>query len=186
MVEPSLDDRLARRIAVERDARGWSVAELATRSKVSRAMISKIERREARPTASLLGKLSGAFGLPLSHLLARVEDEPSRLVRAADQLTWKDPETGYVRRAISPPGDPRLHMTDVHLPAGARVMFPAAAYAFLHQQIWVLEGQLTFKEGSERHELSAGDCLTLGAAADCTFHNRTRKSCRYIVTVVRR
>lgn len=66
---PAADDPLGRRLAArlrcEREARGWSIAALATASGVSRAMISKIERAEASPTAALLGRLSGAFGLTL-------------------------------------------------------------------------------------------------------------------------
>jgi transcriptional regulator with XRE-family HTH domain len=162
------------------------MAELATRSGVSRAMISKIERCEAKPTASLLGKLSAAFGLPLSLLLARVEGGPSRLARAKSQLWWTDPEMGYRRRAISPPSDGLLQLTEVELPPQARVIFPAAAYTFIHQQIWVLDGRLTFREGVDVHELAAGDCLTLGPPAECSFENGTRRVCRYVVLVVRR
>lgn len=173
-------------MALERGARGWAVAELAERSGVSRAMISKIERGEVKPTASLLARLSAAFGLPLSLLLARVEGAPSRLMRAASQSWWTDPETRYRRRAISPPGDRQLQLTEVALPPRARVTFPAAAYTFIHQQIWVLDGRLTFREGSDAHELAAGDCLTLGPPAECTFENLTRRTCRYIVAVARR
>jgi transcriptional regulator with XRE-family HTH domain len=124
-------------------------------------MISKIERGEVKPTASLLGKLSAAFGLPLSLLLARIEGAPSRIARAASQSWWTDPETRYKRRAISPPSDARLQLTEIALPPGARVTFPAATYTFIHQQIWVVDGRLTFREGAETHELAAGDCLTL-------------------------
>jgi transcriptional regulator with XRE-family HTH domain len=186
IVSDSLDDRLATRVALEREARGWPVAELATRSGVSRAMISKIERGEVKPTASLLGKLSTAFGLPLSLLFARVEGELSRVSRTASRSWWTDPETGYRRRAISPLSDALLQLTEVELPPRARVMFPAAAYTFIHQQIWVLDGGLTFREGVDTHELAAGDCLTLGPPADCTFENVSRRTCRYIVAVVRR
>ena len=77
---------LAARLKTEREARGWSVAELAERSGVSRAMISKVERAEASPTAALLGKLSGAFGLTLSALLARAEQASGRLARALVNL----------------------------------------------------------------------------------------------------
>jgi transcriptional regulator with XRE-family HTH domain len=185
-ISDSLDQRLATRVALEREARGWGVAELATRSGVSRAMISKIERCEARPTASLLGKLSAALGLPLSLLLARIEGEPSRVSRTAAQSWWTDPETGYRRRGISPPSDALLQLTEVELPPRARVMFPAAAYTFLHHQVWVLDGRLTFREGAETHELAAGDCLTVGPPSECTFENVTRRTCRYIVAVARR
>ena len=182
----SLDERLAARITAEREARGWSVADLARRSGVSRAMIGKIERSEARPTASLLGKLSAAFNLPLSRLFAQVEADPSQVARAEEHTWWKDPGTGYRRRSLSPPHDALLQLTEVELPPGARVVFPAAAYAFIHQQIWVLQGQLTFREGARVHQLSAGDCLMLGAPADCVFQNGARRTCRYLVAVARR
>lgn len=178
-----LDGRLGARVQEERDARGWSVAALAERSGVSRAMIARVERGAAQPTAALLGRLAGAFGLPLSLLLARAESAPSRLSRRAAQAEWTDPESGYVRRAISPSGDRRLQLTRVDLPAKAQVRYPADAYAFIHQQIWVLRGTLTFVEGRETHTLAAGDCLELGAPAACVFRNRTSRPCRYVVAV---
>jgi transcriptional regulator with XRE-family HTH domain len=186
IVSVSLDERLAERVSLERETRGWSVADLAARSGVSRAMISKIERGEVKPTASLLGRLSAALRLPLSVLLARIEDEPSRVSRGETQSWWTDPATRYKRRAISPPSDRFLQLTEVQLPPAARVVFPAAAFAFMHQQIWVLDGRLTFHEGAETHTLEAGDCLALGQPVDCVFENTARKTCRYVVAVVPR
>jgi transcriptional regulator with XRE-family HTH domain len=181
-----LDERIAARIAAEREERRWSVGELAERSGVSRAMISKIERREVKPTASLLARLSAAFHLPLSLLLARVEGDAGRVSRAAKQPEWQDPDTRYVRRSISPPSDRVLQLTHVELPPAARAMFPATVYAFIHQQIWVLEGRLTFREGDDVHQLAAGDCLALGPPADCVFENAARRTCRYVTAVVAR
>src|ERR1700691_830173 len=100
-------DPLAARLRLEREARGWSIGDLAARSGVSRAMISKVERNEASPTAVLLGRLSSAFGLTLSTLLARSEADATgdgRVARATRQASWTDPETLYIRRAVSPPG----------------------------------------------------------------------------------
>jgi len=100
-----LDSRIAARIHAERSTRSWSLEELAERSGVSRAMISKVERGESSPTAALLGRLSSAFGLTLSQLLARAEQGTQRLLnREAEQERWRDPETGFERRALTPPG----------------------------------------------------------------------------------
>jgi transcriptional regulator with XRE-family HTH domain len=178
-------DAIARRVRQEREIRGWSLAELGERSGGSKAMISKVERGEASPTAALLGRLSGAFGLTLSVLLARAEAGGSRLQRAAEQPRWTDPGTGYVRRQVSPLSDIPLELTEVELPAGAEVAFPAASYAFISQMIWVLHGRLSFSEGEVTHELDAGDCLALGPPADCAFRNRGRDACRYLVAVLR-
>jgi transcriptional regulator with XRE-family HTH domain len=183
-----LDSRLGARIKLEREARGWSLTDLAQRSGVSRAMINKVERGEASPTASLLGRLSGAFGLTLSALLARTEmNRAGRLVRAEDQLRWSDPATGYMRRQVAPaPGsDLPLDLVQVELPAGAGVSFPAAAYAFGRQLVWVLDGTLTFIEGDTEHTLTAGDCLELGPPTDCTFRNDKKRPCRYAVVILR-
>ena len=67
------DAALAAAVAAARAAQGLSASALAERSGVSRAMIAKIERAEAQPTAALLGRLSGALGLTLSELIARAE-----------------------------------------------------------------------------------------------------------------
>jgi transcriptional regulator with XRE-family HTH domain len=177
--------RIAARIREEREARRWSCADLAERSGVSKAMISKIERGEASPTAALLGRLAGAFSLTLSSLLARAELRGGRLLRAADQPQWRDPETGYVRRHISPASDSRVELIKVELPAGARVSFPASTYVSLRHFVWVLEGQLTFTEGGLVHEMGPGDCLELGPPADCTYAAGGRKPCSYVVIVIR-
>ena len=192
---PAADDPLGRRLAArlrcEREARGWSIATLAAASGVSRAMISKVERAEASPTAALLGRLSGAFGLTLSTLLARAESDGAggRLARADDQPRWTDPGTGYVRRAVSPPGAD-LELVLVDLPPGATVAYPAAAYAFLRaQNVWALEGEVTIREGEDETRLAAGDCLSLNLAVprDCAFTNPSRRDpARYLVALVRR
>ncbi len=185
MTDPT--SQLSKRLRTEREARGWTVAELAGRSGVSRAMISKVERAEASPTATLLGRLSGAFGLTLSTLLARAEGtDGSRLMRAKQQPLWQDPKTGYLRRTLSPATGGPLELVRIELPPGARVAYPAAAFAFLRQQIWVMAGVLAFTEGGTEHRLEPGDCLELGPPADCAFRNPDAVPCVYLVALVRR
>lgn len=186
MVVDNLTSRLAERLRLERDARGWSLAELAERSGVSRAMLSKIERREASPTAVILGRISGALGLTVSTLLARAEAGSERLRRAADQPHWSDPQTGQSRRSVSPAGDSSIEIVDVELPPGARIAYPAASYAFNRQQIWLRSGRLHFEEGPTLHVLEPGDCLELGPPQDCAYVNPGPDPARYIVVVVRR
>ena len=55
------DTRLAQRLRQLRGERSWSLEELATKSGVSRATLSRIENHEVSPTASVLGKLCAAF-----------------------------------------------------------------------------------------------------------------------------
>jgi transcriptional regulator with XRE-family HTH domain len=178
--------RIAARLREQRRVRGWSLDELAERSGVSKAMLSKIERCEASPTAALLGKISGALGMTLSMLLADATGAAGRLIRARDQPVWRDPETGYVRKQLSPLSDIPMQLVEVRLPGGAEVRYPASAYTFIRQLIWLVSGALEFSEGPLTHRLGAGDCLELGEASDCVFHNPLRGECRYVVAIVRR
>jgi len=180
-----IDKRIGARIRIERESRGWSLTELAERSAVSRAMIHKIERGESSPTATLLGKLSGAFSLSMSTLMARAEMQQGRFLKKEDQPVWVDPQTGYERRHVSPKSDLPLDLVRIELPAGADVPMPASAYAFMRQLIWVLEGELIFLEGDARHRMSAGDCLELGPPTDCVFKNESDRPCIYAVLVLR-
>jgi transcriptional regulator with XRE-family HTH domain len=182
----SLDTTIAARIRGERAARRWSLEDLADRSGVSRAMISKIERAEASPTAALLGRISGAFGITLSALLAEAAPEPNGPRRAADQPLWRDPATGYVRRQVSASAAIPVELIEVDLPPGSTVSFPASSYAFIAQVMWVLAGHLTFVDGEATHDLGPGDSLELGAPADRTFRNDGAVPCRYLVVVLRR
>jgi transcriptional regulator with XRE-family HTH domain len=182
----ALSAALAATVHDARVAQGLSVAALAEKAGVSRAMIAKIERGESQPTAVLLGRLSAALAMTLSELIARAEGDQRQLIRRADQQTWTDPDSGYLRRAVSPPGDAPLELVEVTLPPGAHVAFPAGTYPFIHQQIWLLEGRLRFRDGHTEHELAEGDCLRLGPPRDRVFINPAADPCRYLVVLAKR
>jgi len=175
---------LAQRIRLERDLRNWSLADLAERSSVSKAMISKIEREEVSPTAAILGRLAAAFEMTLAGLLLKAEGIP-RLSRATVQKTWRDPATGYVRKQVFSRPDHPLELVEVELPPGQKVSFPAWSYAHIRQIVWVRKGQLVITEGDNRNELNPGDCLGFGPPSAVSFINEGRNPCSYVVALAR-
>lgn len=177
-------DHLARRLRLEREARGWSLADLASRSGVAKATISKIERRETSPTAVTLVRLAGAFDLTLAGLLVRAEGG-GRLSRAADQPVWRDPATGYLRRQVFVRPDHPVELVEVEMPPGARVDMPASSYVHIRQILQVRAGTLTLTEAGRRHVLEAGDCLGFGPPGEVVFANETASPCTYVVALTR-
>lgn len=180
-IEDSINQRISARIRIERESRGWSLTDLAERAGVSRAMIHKIERGESSPTATLLGRLSGAFGISMSTLIARAEMQEGKLSRFADQPVWHDPQSHYLRRHVSPRSDLPIDLVQIALPAGSDIPMPASSYVQARQLIWLQQGELVFVEGDTRHEMHAGDCLELGPPNDCRFINETPQTCVYLV-----
>jgi transcriptional regulator with XRE-family HTH domain len=177
---------LARRIRSERETKGWSLAALAERADVSKAMLSKIERGEASPTAATLSRIATAYGLTLAALFEHVGAGSPRLLRAREQPLWRDPKTSYLRRQVFLSRSNPLELVEIELPARQEVAFPASAYLLVQQVVWVLTNRLIIMEGANRQELAAGDRLELGAPSDVVYRNEGTQPCRYLVAVVRK
>lgn len=175
-----IDSRIGARI---RRLRGAATLDaLAAASGVSRAMLSRIERGESSATAQLLNRLAGGLGVTLSALFAEPAVGP--LTRAAEQPVWRDPASGYTRRAVSAPGA-MAEIVEVDLPAGAEVRFDNDRVAAAGQQVWVLAGVLGLEVGEAAHVLHRGDCLAMRFGEPVRFHNPTRRATRYAVILDR-
>lgn len=182
-----IEGRIASRLKAHRDELGLSLADLAARSGVSRAMISRIERREASPTAALLGRLCAGLGITLSGLMAAAESQGFVLLRAAQQPVWRDPATGFQRRAVTPAGTGSpVEIVDATLPPGARIAYPALPFQSYDQHILGLAGCLTFESGAKRFEVRAGDCLHCALDRPHGFANDGDEDCRYLVVIAKR
>jgi len=178
-----LEKTIGQSLKALRGQRGMTLDQLATASGVSRAMISKIERGEASPTAVLLARLLGPLNETLSGFFASASEAPSPMRRLAEQPVWRDPETGYVRRAVSPPGFAiATDLVDVTLPGEARAAMPSVVSDPPQEQyVWLLEGRLIMECDGARHEMQPGDCLHMTLAQGTVFENPGRQSCRYAV-----
>ena len=179
--------RIARRIRALRDAQGLSLDALAERAGVSRSNISLIERCESSPSAVVLDKLATALGVALASLFD--EDRADRappwpVARAAEQVVWTDPASGYVRRQLSPSAPSPLQLVEVVFPAGERVAYDTAARdADIHQQIWVLEGAMDITVGDATWRLESGDCLALRLDCPIAYRNPSAQPARYLVAL---
>jgi transcriptional regulator with XRE-family HTH domain len=183
--EPDVEQRIAQRLARLRGERGWSLEELAERTDISRATLSRIERGELSPTAAMLGRLCTVHGWTLSRLMAEAETRPPKLLTAAEQTEWKDPASGYRRKVVSPPAPGlRGELVEVRMPAGATVSFEASPVAGLEHHLWVLEGALTVEVEGTPYRLRAGDCLRYVLTGPTRFLGTGKREARYVIAMV--
>lgn len=178
----NIDALIATRLLALRQAQGLSLAELAERSGVSKAMISKVERAQSSPTAVLLGRLAAGLGVPLAQLLTEDKAQPQRLRARAAQETWRDPEAGYLRRQVAERhAGSGVELVEVELPRSAQVSYPRWSGKPYRQCLWMLEGALRVDYGDERFELALGDCLDFGVDRPLVFKALGRSACRYLL-----
>ncbi|MEU5765306.1 helix-turn-helix domain-containing protein [Streptomyces asoensis] len=180
-----VDVRIAGRLAQLRAERGWSLGELAERSGVSRSTLSRAERAEISPTASLLNRLCHVYGRTMSRLLGEVEAQAAAVVRAGEQSVWEDRASGFVRRSVSPPHPAlRGELVEGRLAAGADLGYDRPPVAGLEQHLWVLEGALEVTADGVAHHLDAGDCLRLRVWGPTRFRCAGDDEVRYVLAVV--
>jgi transcriptional regulator with XRE-family HTH domain len=184
MDDQLLDKQIGDRVRSRREELGLSLEELSVCSGVSRSMISKIERVESSGTAVLLSKLCSGLGLTLSGLMADVERPVRAVIRRKEQVTWRDPESGFTRRIVSPPqSGSALEIVEIELPPGARVGFEAWKTRAYEQHVVVLDGTLSLTMAKEWVDLKPGDCAKMSVKTDNRFENRSKKVVRYLVII---
>jgi transcriptional regulator with XRE-family HTH domain len=185
MSDSTINSRIAGRVRTLRAESGLTLDALADKCDVSRSMISLVERGESSPTAVVLEKIATGLGVPLASLFDDSSSTPDPVSRSGDRTAWRDPESGYVRRNLSPPSFPSpIQLVEVVFPAGAKVAYETGARdVSIQQQVWVLEGAIEVTVGSATHRLAKDDCLAMQLDEPITFRNRTRKPARYLVVL---
>jgi transcriptional regulator with XRE-family HTH domain len=186
MTETNINAQIAARVRQLRAQRSLSIEALAEASGVSRSMISLIERGETSPTAVTLEKLAAGLGTTLAGLFETPHAAAEPVSRRADQIVWRDPASGYVRRNVSPDGYPTpIQIVEVCFPPHAHVAYETGGRRqMIHHQVWVIEGAIEVTVGEELHALGEGDCLAFTLDRATTYRNRTNGPARYAVVIV--
>jgi transcriptional regulator with XRE-family HTH domain len=177
--------RIAARVRGLRAEQELTLDALAAECAVSRSMLSLIERGESSPTAVVLEKVARGLGVPLAALFDNPAAPADPVARSEDHTPWRDPESGYLRRNISPENYPSpIKIVEVVLPANARIAYGSGSRdAPRAQQIWVQQGIVDVTVGCVVYRLKQDDCLAMLLNAPVSFHNRSRKLARYVVVI---
>ncbi|OON40943.1 transcriptional regulator [Izhakiella australiensis] len=178
--------RLAQRLVALRQERGWSLETLAEASAISRASLSRIERGETSPTATLLNQLCRVYGMTMSRLLSEVEMPAAVHLSRARQPVWQDKASGFTRRNLSPPAaDFRAELVEGQLRGGARIEYDRPPMAGIEQHIWMLDGVLLLSVEQQQWRLQAGDSLRFHLQGRSVFHAPEAEGAHYLLVVNR-
>jgi len=133
----------------------------------------------------MLSTLCAQYGWTISRLMAEAENAPPAVVRAAEQVIWKDPESGYVRRIVSPP-NPHLkgELVEVSLPVGAVIVYDVSPLPGLEHHLWMLDGRLDLEIQGTAYRLERGDCVRYVLAGASRFECHGRRPARYVISLV--
>ncbi len=151
--------QIASHIFLLRSEKGLSLDETAKQSGISRATLSRIEKAEVSPSADTLGALCATFGIPVSRLIARTEQDFDVLIPFENQAETVDNKTGFTCRSISPASPDLLACVEEgHLPPDRHLEVNRNAKPGQETHLILLDGALSIRIDQNEYDLTAGDC----------------------------
>lgn len=174
---------LGARIRAERLARGFSLDELAVRARVSRSMLSEVERGAKVPSVMVLHGIATGLDTTIARLLAEERRDRVILLRVEEQDVARDP-SGWERRILSPvlPGV-EFEFMRTTIPPGLDLGASPPHAPGSREYIVVAAGTLRLTIDGMSYTLHAGDSIYY--EADCThaFANPGVEPCCYYLVV---
>jgi transcriptional regulator with XRE-family HTH domain len=171
-VPPKFDFSVIRRL---REQHEMTLSALSERSKVSIAVISKLERNQTTAELDTLFRLARAFGLSATDLLALSESSLAHQVK----------ESAYHSGQFS---FRRIRFANVvallgEAPAGASVKRPEIHHDDT-EVCWIIEGRLRLTLPHESFQLDAGSSVQFDAILEHTYE--ALADCRFIILHLRK
>ena len=162
--------RIGARLRHARESSRLSLADVATRSGVTKSFLSRVERDEASPSVASLVAICEAIGLSMADLFAMPQ---TTLVRrsARPSLAGLPKAADVIDTLITP--EQERHVTVLETAVAPGGSGGEALYTLPSEceVCFVLEGRVEIDVEGDLFELEAGDALTFGAGVPHTWRN---------------
>ncbi len=158
-----------------------SGAELARRSRITRGMISQIERGSAVPSLDVLSRICDALQVSLAQLLLMCEPDSEGPVPSTHELDYEPVVRGDRRRVIAMPRVNQVYESLTPTMAGpiefsilhVGPLSTEASPTYAHQGqecLLVLKGALTVSLGDRSYHIEEGDSMAFPAMIPHAYH----------------
>jgi transcriptional regulator with XRE-family HTH domain len=137
-----------------------TIQDVSTRSGISPAVISKLERNQTSAELETLFRLSRVFGMNATEMLALAETRTAQRATEAShvggQFVFREIQYGNVRALLGT------------APKGAKVSRPEI-HRDDYEVCWVLSGRLSIALPHEQHQLKMGEAIQFDAILHHTY-----------------
>lgn len=171
------------RVRQERQARRWTLDQLAEVAGVSRRMVVNVEQGSANPSVGTLLRISDALGVGLPSLVDRPQPTPVKVTRRGEGAVLWSGESGgrgLLVAGTEPPdvvelwewtlGPGDAHVSEAHT-VGTREL------------IQVQQGSITLEVGDQSVALDAGDAVAFAGDAAHSYANPGTQPSRFSLAV---
>jgi transcriptional regulator with XRE-family HTH domain len=171
------------RVKHERQARSWTLDQLAEVAQVSRRMVVNVEKGSVNPSVGILLRISDALGVGLPALVEPPRPAPLRVIRKGEGATlWTGASGGRgILVAGTEPPDV-VELWDWTLGPGDRHANEAHAPG-TRELVQVHRGRLTLEVGEHLLALDPGDAMAFPGDVAHAYANPRARPARFTLAV---
>lgn len=141
-----------------------TIADVASQAQISRGMLSKIENGQATSSLDTLGRLAAVLGVSLSQLFRNFDSDigGAQLVKGGTgmEVVRRGTKRGHTYQLLAYDKGPRRSFEPFLVTMDdASELFPSFEHPGT-EFIYLLEGRIEYRHGSETYLLEPGDSLT--------------------------
>jgi transcriptional regulator with XRE-family HTH domain len=158
---------IGREVRASRQKLGIKVADLAATIQVSSGMLSKIENGNMSPSLTTLQALSVTLGVPITVFLRRFEEERKAVFVKAGAVERRSTRAGHqynLLRHISSKTSGVVVEPSVIMLSERSEMLPIFQHGGI-EFVYMLEGEVVYRHGSNLYPMATGDSLFFDADA---------------------
>jgi transcriptional regulator with XRE-family HTH domain len=171
------------RVRHERQARGWTLDQLAAAAQVSRRMVVNVEQGTANPSVGTLLKISDALGVGLPALVEPPQPKQIKITRAGDGAALWASEAGGRGALVAGTEPPDVvELWDWTLGPGDRHVSEAHTPG-TKELAQVQHGTVVVEIADQAITLDAGDAITFPGDVDHAYANPGREPARFTLAV---
>jgi transcriptional regulator with XRE-family HTH domain len=156
-----IEAEIGKRIRAFRSEKGFSLERLAQQTGFTKGYLSKVEKSKKAPPVSTLGILAHALGVSISTILGEENPRTSFCLVRRDErplMAGRGSAFGYSYEAVA------HHYTGKSMEPFILTLppRPKGRTPFQHEGqeiLYVLEGKMRFRHGSDEYIVNQGDCV---------------------------
>lgn len=178
-----LPQLIGERVRAERQARSWTLDQLAEASEVSRRMLINIEHGAANPSIGILLKISDALGVGLAALVETARPTTLQVTPSGTgPVLWTSAVGGSAVLVASTEPPQVVELWDWTLGAGDRYAHDGHA-AGTRELLHVLQGEVAVAVGEQHAVLQTGDAVSFASDVPHAYANPGRQLARFALSV---
>ncbi len=173
---------LAQRIKAQRRDLGLTLEQVASRTGLTRSVLSKVENFRVTPSLPALGKIAGALGLTVADLVTGLEERPQLIVvrkGQGSQIERDRPNSEIVYESLAFQRNTKaMEPLLLTVPGGTARKQPLAHEG--EEFLLVLSGSVELEYGSDIELLKTGDSAYFDAHVQHRLNNRNNRPAKVL------